>query len=478
MVVFETVSMIFAFIINNKQQMSGSADPFSILNRNPNRGLWTVKPKNEPASILRKGVKPKEAIGSDDDFDIFSDDDKKAKKQVPAINPNSQTSHPEKQLEGNQSIAKEPTTASKKQLFSINYLKSEKPIDHPKKPQVDVSHQPTEPTINQKKADFEIEERKRHQHINQQPYYSDDREGEIIAGIEDAEEEDFDAVEEEFDGREDDDFNEHSMEEQRNVRMENFDEDVLDREEQDKSVDNGQNEGDNLVKLVYIPKNLRLRESENQTSDPRKAKVAKMRKANSALIKLTKALHAESENLANVSEESIAELVSDDDDQSSRLEEYKAWKIRELQRIKRDELERQKFELLKEETVRRAQMNDLERMAEDKAIGKYDRPEKSDYRYMQKYYSSFTFHQDSEDPIFKRDYNVAVGYDNFDKSVLPQRMQRRGDDFGKRGKSKYTDLLSEDTNNYQTVWAPNQAIVDRLKQRQAGYRNTNMSNKH
>lgn len=39
---------------------------------------------------------------------------------------------------------------------------------------------------------------------------------------------------------------------------------------------------------------------------------------------------------------------------------------------------------------------------------------------MQKYYHTGAFFQDSDDPIFKRDYNTAVGEDLFDKSSLPK----------------------------------------------------------
>lgn len=39
---------------------------------------------------------------------------------------------------------------------------------------------------------------------------------------------------------------------------------------------------------------------------------------------------------------------------------------------------------------------------------------------MQKYYKSMTFFQNEDDPIYKRDYNVAVGFDTFDKSSLPK----------------------------------------------------------
>jgi len=455
--------------------MSGSADPFSILNKNPNRGLWAVKPKVEPTQILRKGVKPKDAYSSDEDFDIFSDEDKKAKKQSQLKNPPAQTATAQPKNENAKMPAQELNVPAKKQLFSMEYLRHEKPNATLKKVTTGEVENSIEAIIQQKKAEFQIEERSRGHQASHQADRLEHREGEIIAGIEEADEESFDAVEEDIDGFEDDQLNANKSE-QENATVNNFDEDVFNTKDNFRSDDKAEM-GEELVKIVYIPKNLRLRDAEKPSSDPRKAKLAKMRRANSALIKLTKALHAESENLANVSEESIIEMISDDDDQATQQEEYKAWKIRELQRIKRDELERHKTQMLKEETARRAQMNDLERMAEDKAIGKYDRPEKSDYRYMQKYYSSFAFYQDSNDPIFQRDFNVAVGYDNFDKSVLPERMQRRGDDFGKKGKSKYRDLLTEDTNNYQAIWAPNQAIADRLKQKQAGYRSFNNTKK-
>lgn len=80
----------------------------------------------------------------------------------------------------------------------------------------------------------------------------------------------------------------------------------------------------------------------------------------------------------------------------------------------------------KEETERRRQMTDEQRAVEDKKIGKYAKPERSSYRYMQKYYHVGAF-ADMNDPLFQRDYNIAVGDDLFDKSGLRGVQQKRRD---------------------------------------------------
>jgi microfibrillar-associated protein 1 len=61
---------------------------------------------------------------------------------------------------------------------------------------------------------------------------------------------------------------------------------------------------------------------------------------------------------------------------------------------------------------------------------------------MQKYYHKGAFYQDSEDPIFKRDYNLPTPMEMQDKSSLPEALQKRKGDFGKRGQSKHTHLTA------------------------------------
>ena len=62
---------------------------------------------------------------------------------------------------------------------------------------------------------------------------------------------------------------------------------------------------------------------------------------------------------------------------------------------------------------------------------------------MQKYFHKGAFYQNSDDPIFSRDFNTAVGEDLFDKSSLPSILQKRRGNFGRRGQSKYTHLTDQ-----------------------------------
>jgi microfibrillar-associated protein 1 len=60
--------------------------------------------------------------------------------------------------------------------------------------------------------------------------------------------------------------------------------------------------------------------------------------------------------------------------------------------------------------------------------------------FMQKYYHKGAFYQDSNDEIFKRDYNLPTPMEMQDKSNLPMILQKRKGNFGKKGQSKYTHL--------------------------------------
>jgi microfibrillar-associated protein 1 len=151
---------------------------------------------------------------------------------------------------------------------------------------------------------------------------------------------------------------------------------------------------------------------------------------------------------------------------------YEKWRVRELMRLKRDQEERDRAFKEKEAVERRRQLTDEERAKEDKRIGKYKEEQKSAYKFMQKFYSKGIF-GDQDDPIFKRDYNIAVGEDLFDKSVLPSiKHVRRGQEH-KKGKSKYTHLVAEDTTNFDPEWLPHEDITNKQKNMLAGYKNAN-----
>ena len=73
--------------------------------------------------------------------------------------------------------------------------------------------------------------------------------------------------------------------------------------------------------------------------------------------------------------------------------------------------------------------------------------EKTQYRFLQKYYHKGAFFLDNDNPLLQRDYNIAVGEDLFDKSVLPSVLKKRRGNFGKKGQSKYTHLTDQ-VNNF------------------------------
>lgn len=162
------------------------------------------------------------------------------------------------------------------------------------------------------------------------------------------------------------------------------------------------------------------------------------------------------------------DLPNDDDDDEDTA--YEKWKIRELQRLKRDREKREQEFREREQTERRRLMTDEERAKEDKKIGKYKEEQKSNYQFMQKYYHMGVFVSDPDDPIFKRDYNIGVGTDNFDKSGLRKSLQVRRGEEHKRGKSKYTHLGDEDTTNFDPDWQMDENLRAKAMKRMGGYK--------
>lgn len=122
--------------------------------------------------------------------------------------------------------------------------------------------------------------------------------------------------------------------------------------------------------------------------------------------------------------------------------QFAEWRIRELRRIKKEREGRVKRDKDRAEIERRRRLTDAERAHENKVLGSDDteKVEKTKYRFMQTYYHKGGFFQDSSDPIFQRDYNMAVGEEIRDKTMLPKAMQVRRDKFGKKGQTKYTHL--------------------------------------
>lgn len=101
-------------------------------------------------------------------------------------------------------------------------------------------------------------------------------------------------------------------------------------------------------------------------------------------------------------------------------------------------------------------MSNEQILIENRALGSdaTDNSQETKYVFMQKYYHKGAFYQDSEDEVFKRDYNLPTPMEMQDKSMLPKLLQKRIGNFGKKGQSKYTHLTQEDTSDLNPLTRP------------------------
>jgi microfibrillar-associated protein 1 len=123
-----------------------------------------------------------------------------------------------------------------------------------------------------------------------------------------------------------------------------------------------------------------------------------------------------------------------------------------MARLTRDAEEREEVFIEKAELMRRRNMTDEERLEEDRKLGLLKESSASDkpkWGFMQKYYHKGVFYMDStslkkDDDVRNKDYAAEPTLtDKVDKEKLPAVMQVKN--FGKRGRTKYTHLLDQDT---------------------------------
>lgn len=149
-------------------------------------------------------------------------------------------------------------------------------------------------------------------------------------------------------------------------------------------------------------------------------------------------------------------LTDEDNDE----EEYEAWKLRELKRIKRDRDERETIEKDRQEIERLRNMTEEERRQESKSNPKVvtnKAQSKGKYKFLQKYYHRGSFFvSDQEDKVYTRDFSEPTLDDHFDKTVLPKVMQVKN--FGRSGRTKYTHLVDQDTTIFDSPWIADTAM--------------------
>ncbi|KAH8834884.1 splicing factor, Prp19-binding domain-containing protein [Flagelloscypha sp. PMI_526] len=140
-------------------------------------------------------------------------------------------------------------------------------------------------------------------------------------------------------------------------------------------------------------------------------------------------------------EEEVPDI--DDTDGVDPAGEFEAWRLRELSRIKKEKEEEVRREQEREEVERRRALPEAQRMQEDleHAQASRDSKPKGEQKFMQKYWHKGAFYQDDE--IMKKHNYTEATESTLDVSLLPKVMQVK--DFGKRGRTKYTHLVDQDT---------------------------------
>ncbi|KAJ8637617.1 hypothetical protein MRB53_011884 [Persea americana] len=146
----------------------------------------------------------------------------------------------------------------------------------------------------------------------------------------------------------------------------------------------------------------------------------------------------------------------DTDDEVNEAEVYEAWKSREIARSKRD----------REEIKKARNMMEEERQEWERKNPNPHPAPKRKRRFMQRYYHKGAFFQSEVDDMYQHDFSAPTGGDRMDKTKLPKVMQVNN--FGRRGRTKWTLLLNEDTTDWNSLWACNELLQKKYNDRMAG----------
>ncbi|RAL14624.1 microfibrillar-associated 1 family protein [Aspergillus homomorphus CBS 101889] len=149
------------------------------------------------------------------------------------------------------------------------------------------------------------------------------------------------------------------------------------------------------------------------------------------------------------------EEAIDDTDGKDPEAEYAAWKLRELKRVKREREAIEAAEKEREEVERRRDLTAEEREREDREFVARQKEEKEASRgqagYMQRYFHKGAFFRDDmeREGLDRRNAMGARFADDVSRETLPEYMQIRDmTKLGKKGRTRYKDLRSEDTGRF------------------------------
>ncbi|KAK9814190.1 hypothetical protein WJX72_001977 [[Myrmecia] bisecta] len=177
--------------------------------------------------------------------------------------------------------------------------------------------------------------------------------------------------------------------------------------------------------------------------------------------------------------------IDTDDDKDEEVE-YEQWKSREMRRIRRERD-------AKETEAREAEEREMfkKMSAEERAQWERDHPKEVDkaprknLKFLQKYWHQGAFFQQASDTnpsekqvdgIYRRDFSAPTGEDKMDKTVLPKIMQVKN--FGRRGRTKYTHLVDQDTTEFDNPLEPDAALRAKYEKKMAGTKDVFAAPKH
>ena len=238
-------------------------------------------------------------------------------------------------------------------------------------------------------------------------------------------------------------------------------------------------EDGDVIKPVFVPKSKRTTVLDREKEiEIQQAQELHKKQEKDDRVRLTRAIVAESiarnEEVPAPGMPDIGEggRIDDTDDPADEDAQFELWKVREMNRLKRDSEQRELAAIEKKDLERRREMTEEERIEEDKALGKFSK-EKKQMKFMQKYYHKGAFYVDEDSlekaEVLKRDYFEPTLEDKYNREALPEVMQVKK--FGMRGRTKYTHLANEDTTRLEKPLIPKDAIKDVLYTKGGGFGN-------
>lgn len=214
------------------------------------------------------------------------------------------------------------------------------------------------------------------------------------------------------------------------------------------------NENEEPIEISFVSKNKRLtqKKSESESDENENEEDIKKRKKESNKIAKKIAKQQTSSDTEDYEPWSEPPAPDANDAKANPDVEYKLWVEREVNRIREEILVEAKVAYDAAKTRQQKLMTDIE-LAKIKAKNdKERRANRGHMQYMQKYYhvgafSSIISKEQNEraQELMSRDYTTPVGEDRLDKTSLPKEMLVRGDDYQKKGRTKWTHLANEDT---------------------------------